>query len=69
MNHEEPESAAWATLGAAAELAKRNQKTILRWAAAGYVRRMVGRGRVLVRKSDVTETEQAIFNGEQPITR
>ena len=59
-------SAAWTTVAGAATLVKRSQRTIFRWIEAGFVRKMMGRGIVLVRLEDVTATERSLFDGETP---
>ncbi|MDJ0337453.1 hypothetical protein [Cryobacterium sp. PH31-O1] len=59
-------SAAWTTVAGAATIVKRSQRTIFRWIEAGFVRKMMGRGIVLVRLDDVTATERAVFDGEEP---
>ena len=59
-------SAAWTTVAGAATLVKRSQRTIFRWIEAGFVRKMMGRGIVLVRLEDVTTTERSLFDGETP---
>ena len=59
-------SAAWATVAGAATIVKRSQRTIFRWVEAGFVRKMMGRGLVLVRLEDVTATERSLFDGETP---
>ena len=63
------DSAAWMSMREAVKVTGRSRMTIWRWAEAGYVRRISIGGRVVVRKSDVTETEQAIFDGVMPEKR
>ena len=62
-------SEGWATVAAAATLSGRSTRTIFRWIDAGFVRKMMGRGIVLVRIEDVTATERALFDGEKPEKR
>ena len=61
--------AAWMSIREAVKVTGRSRMTIWRWADAGYVRRISIGGRVVVRKSDVTETERALFDGATPQIR
>jgi len=63
------DSAAWMSIREAVKVTGRSRMTIWRWVEAGYVRRIGIGGRVVVRKSDVTETERALFDGDTPLTR
>ena len=64
-------SAQWMSIKEAAAVTKRHRMTIWRWVEAGYVRTLTtpGSRRVLVRRSDITETERVLFDGEIPAKR
>ena len=59
-------SAQWMSIKEAITVTKTGRTTIVRWVSLKYVRRMKIGGRVVVRKSDVIETERAIFDSETP---
>ena len=63
------DSAAWMSIREAVKVTGRSRMTIWRWAEAGYVRSMKPGSRVILCRSDVTETEQAIFDGGTPEKR
>lgn len=64
------DSEAWMSIKEASAVTKRHRQTIWRWVAAGYVRKLAVPGhRVLVRRSDITETERATFDGDTPQKR
>jgi excisionase family DNA binding protein len=59
-------SADWMSIKEAIAVTKTGRTTIVRWVALKYVRRMKIGGRVVLRRSDVVETERAAFDGETP---
>ena len=65
------DSAAWMSIREATAVTKRHRQTIWRWIQAEYVRTLTtpGSHRVLVRRSDITETERATFDGRTPKKR
>ena len=63
------DSSQWMSVGEAVRVTRSGRTTITRWVDAGYVRRMKIRGRVVLRRSDVTETERSVFDGEAPMIR
>lgn len=56
----------WMSIKEAIAVTKTGRTTIVRWVALKYVRRIKIGGRVVVRRSDVIETERAVFDGEIP---
>ncbi|TFD47581.1 hypothetical protein E3T46_17470 [Cryobacterium sp. Hh11] len=62
-------SADWMSVKEAIAVTKTGRTTIVRWVTLRYVRRMKASGRVLVRRSDVLETERALFDGQKPEAR
>ena len=59
-------SAQWMSIKEAIAVTKTGRTTIVRWVSLKYVRRMKIGGRVVVRRSDVIETERSVFDGEVP---
>lgn len=59
----------WQTMASAIDAAGRSRRTINRWISAGYVRKAKVRGRLLLRASDVLDTERALFDGLTPPKR